>query len=253
MHNNKMLVAIALLSILAFMPAATQAVSVDMELALLVDVSGSISGPEYTTQMNGYIGAFNSSAVYNKVGAGSGIAVTMVQWSSSGSQSQVAGWTLITDQASCEAFALALGSVIRASAGSTAPGSAINFSTPLFAENGYEGTRLVMDVSGDGIENQGADTSDARDDAAAAGIIINGLTIDSAGSTFIRDWYVANAQTGAGSFTIGVDSFDDFQPAVERKIITEIGGGVVPEPLTMAGLFIGVTGLVGYVRKRRMA
>ena len=45
---------------------------------------------------------------------------------------------------------------------------------------------------------------------------------------------------------VAVDTFDDFGAAVQQKIITEVTG-TVPEPVTMAALFMGVAGLAGYI------
>jgi hypothetical protein len=251
-------VVLVLLAALAVMPSTAKAVAVDLELALLVDVSGSVDSTEYNLQMQGYIDAFNSAAVQNKIAAGSGVAVCMVQWAGTGSQSKVVDWALITDQASSQAFATSLGSVVRAFSGSgalTAPGSAINFAVPLFTGNGFEGTRLAIDVSGDGSQNDPTNpnpghTNAARDAAALAGITINGLAIQNE-EPALAVWYANNLKTTDG-FVVAVDTFDDFGAAVQQKIITEVTGAV-PEPITMGAMFLGVAGLAGYVRRRRAA
>ncbi len=140
------------------------------------------------------------------------------------------GWTLINSAASANAFAAALALTARSSSGNTAPGSALNFATPLFANNGFEGLRQVIDVSGDGERNEGANTADARDAALAAGVdAINGLAI---GGASLQAWYAANIQGGAGSFVIGVNDFADFAAAIEQKLVAEIRNEV-PEPGTL--------------------
>jgi Protein of unknown function (DUF1194) len=90
---------------------------------------------------------------------------------------------------------------------------------------------LVIDVSGDGVQNSGADTWDARDAARASGITtINGLAIGPAG---ILTFYQNNIIAGAGAFAIGVNDFDDFAAAVQTKIEREITPG--PSTGTAAG------------------
>jgi hypothetical protein len=232
----------------SFIAAHAQAVSVRVELSLLVDVSGSIDATEYNLQRTGYANAFSNASFYSSVvGAGNAIAVNFIQWSGAAEQSQSVGWTLINSQASANAFAAAILAAPRPFSGQTAPGNAINFGAPLFNNNGFEGIRKIMDVSGDGSQNDGVTTSTARNNALAAGInAINGLAI--LGSEANLDtWYAANVQGGAGSFTIAANGFADFGNAIERKLRIELGG-----PLPGAvGTGLATMGLVTFARRRR--
>jgi hypothetical protein len=229
-----------------------QALSVDIELSLLVDVSGSIDATEYNLQRTGYANAFKSAAVTNLFnGTGRSIAVNMIEWSGTSEQAQVVGWTLINSAASAIAFGNSIAAVNRAFSGQTAPGSALNYATPLFNNNGYEGNKWVIDVSGDGAQNAGATTATARNAAVAAGVDqINGLAI--LGEAGLLAWYIANIQAGAGSFVNSVAGFADFQTAITEKLVFEITNNtVVPVPGALPLLASGLLALGAFSRRRK--
>jgi hypothetical protein len=227
---------------------SAEAVPVDVELQLLVDVSGSVDSSEFALQRTGYENAFRSSAVIDAItgGAIGSIAVQLIYYSSSA----VVGvdWTLISDAASSNAFADAVDAAARPFSGFTDIFDSINFGTPLFASNIYEGTRLVMDVSGDGSSDASA-TRAARDAALAAGVdTINGLPI---GGSFLQQFYVDNVIGGSNAFSILSSDFAEFETAIARKLEREISTpSAIPLP---AGGVLLITGLAGLAALRRRA
>jgi hypothetical protein len=207
---------------------------VDLELALAVDVSRSIDVDEARLQRQGYIEAFRHPDVIHAIRSGmlGRIAVTYFEWAGMDYPEIVVGWTLIDDEASAFAFAENLGRTAPRTARRTSISRAIEFALPLFDENGVEGMRRVVDVSGDGPNNWGALVTTARDRAVAAGVTVNGLPIlDDGGGLYSSfnipdlDLYYRDCVIGGpGAFVVVAADFTDFARAVRRKLILEIAG-----------------------------
>lgn len=249
----KTLVAALAIAGVTAMPTTASAANVGLELLLLTDVSGSVDTTEYDLQKQGYVSAFQSAAVQNAIlgSAGGSIAVAYGEWSGANQQSLQVSWTIIDSVAAANAFAAAINNSTRAFSGATAPGSALNWgvsSAVGMFTNTIDSTRQVIDVSGDGSQNDGATTSTARDAALAAGVdAINGLPILGSEANLLA-WYQNNIQGGAGSFTLAANSFADFQTAIESKLVKEISQ--VPEPFSAALVGLGLLGL-GLTRRRQ--
>jgi len=229
---------------------SSNAMLVDLELSLLVDVSGSVNTTEFNLQKQGYANAFHNVNIWNAIdqGAFSRIAVNLVYWSGANQQTEVVGWTLIDSQAAANTFANAISGTTRHFAGSTAIQSALQWGTDRFVNNGFDGTRSVIDVSGDGVRNNGLTNPLGRDYALANGIdTINGIVIG--GNPGVFSYYVNSVIGGTNAFATQVNSFSQFGGAIDRKLIREISNEV-PEPSTLLLMGAGLFGLVSYGRKR---
>jgi len=205
-----------------FAPQAS-AERVDLALVLAVDVSGSIDSEEYQMQHEGYASAFASGAVVEAIQSGQhqAIAVTFVEWSGFGHQKQMVGWTLIKDEESAQRFAASIKNVPRAFSDWTSISDGIDFSAALIANSGFEAERRVIDVSGDGVNNNGRPVTQARDEALAKGIVINGLPILNEDPT-LDTYYQENVIGGPGAFKIAVKDFGTFSEAIMSKLVREI-------------------------------
>ena len=126
---------------------------VAVELVLSVDVSGSISRREFNLQHQGYVDAFQDPALISAIESlPNGLAVTLQYWSNS-AHSDI-GWYHVKDAASALAFSNAVAAAERPSYGSTHLADAITSATDLLLNNNYNGRALVIDVSGDGLDNK---------------------------------------------------------------------------------------------------
>lgn len=214
---------------------------VDVSLVLVTDVSRSIDDSEYKLEKAGYASAFTSKAVLDAIrgGAIGSIAVAYVEFASSFEVRTVLDFSVIRDQQSAENFVARLSAAPRSFWGRTAISAGIDHGVQLLAENGFNATRRVIDVCGDGTNNAGREVAEARDDAVKAGIIVNGLAIINdhpVSWTFahvqppggLANYYRENVTGGPGSFVLEVHDFESFGEAVTRKLVSEIASRPTP-------------------------
>lgn len=230
-----MLRLLCILVLLSALPAQAEDIEVDVELVLAVDVSRSMSPRELEIQRRGYAEALTSDEVLAAIGKGAHgrIALSYIEWS--GTQRVIVDWTLIETRADAQAFATQLTANFNDALRRTSISGAMTFAANSFAYNGFSSWRQVIDISGDGPNNQGAPVLEARAEVLAQGIIINGLplmTKEGLGSQWHLDdldaYYAACVIGGAGSFVIPVLSWDQFPAAVRLKLIQELAG--MPDP-----------------------
>jgi hypothetical protein len=223
---------------------AAAALPVDLELILAVDVSGSVDAVEARLQREGYIAALTSDKVLEAIKNGPfrRIAVAYVEWAGEQHQQTIMPWTLIETSQDAQNFVSRLADSPYVAIRWTSISAAIDYSVKLFAESPFEGTRRVVDISGDGKNNHGREVAQARDEAVAKGIVINGLPIlnsrvGASESGGPRGWpsdpdldsyYQTQVIGGPGAFMVPAESFDTFADAIKSKLMREIAG-IPPE------------------------
>ena len=229
-------IGLALAAMAATLSTAAQAAErVDLLLVLAADVSRSMDDPKFRLQRSGYIEALTNPRVIEAIQSGSNrrIAVSFLEWSGVVSQKVVIDWTIISDEASARRFADGLVEAPRSFADRTSISAAIDFALGRFERAPFEGTRHTIDVSGDGTNNSGRDVVQARDEAVAKGVTINGLVILSDSPTpwnpehtnppgGLENYYRNNVVGGPGAFVMVADSFKSFGNALINKLIAEI-------------------------------
>ena len=231
-------------------PAAGTSQPVDLELVLAVDVSGSVDFQEARLQRQGYVAAITDPKVLEAIRSGilGRIAVSYFEWAGDGQQRGVVDWTLIEDEASARGFAVKLFNAPLVIGRFTSISNAILVARVLFAESGFDGTRQVIDISGDGPNNVGEVVTEARDAAVAEGLIINGLPIINDRPNIFGypnlpnlDLYYQHCVIGGpGAFIVVAKDFKAFAAAIRRKMILEIADlapprrAAPPVPWTLA-------------------
>jgi hypothetical protein len=207
--------------------------TVDLELVIAVDVSYSMDLDELAVQREGYAQAIVSKDFLQAIKAGpnSKVAVTYFEWSASSDQKIIIPWRVIDGPESADAVANEIMKTPVRRGSRTSISGAINFAMPLFEENPYRGLRRVIDISGDGPNNNGAPVSGARDAALEKGITINGLPImvkEPSYSTMDIDnldfYYEDCVIGGPGSFVVAIKDRDKFKEAIRTKLILEVAG-----------------------------
>jgi hypothetical protein len=210
--------------VLGIMVGARADATVDLQLVLAVDASGSVNETRFELQKQGYVAAFRNPQLLRAIrsGATQAIAVTMMQWTGYALQVQVVPWTLIKDEATANAFAAAVEKAPRQLfSGGTSLSGAIDHGMTLLGKSEFVGLKRVIDISGDGSNNSGRRVTVARDEAVRAGVVINGLPI-LALEPFLDRYYFDNVIGGPGSFVIAASSYETFAEAILKKLILEV-------------------------------
>ena len=221
-------------ALLPSMPAQAQT-EVDLALVIAVDISYSMDTDEQELQREGFAEAFRSPLVHDAIRHGmlGRIGVTYMEWAGSADQKVIVPWTVLDNSESLMAFADRIASTPLRRAQRTSVSGAIDAAANLFDSSGLEASRKVIDVSGDGVNNQGRPVTLARDEAVASGITINGLPImlkkpgaldDPDLDSYFRDCVIG----GPGAFMVPARERSQFQQAIKTKVILEVSGLTSP-------------------------
>jgi hypothetical protein len=223
-----------------FAGPASAAEPVDVELVLAVDVSLSMSPMELEIQRDGYAAALTHDRVLQAIadGAHGKIAITYFEWAGTTSHHVVVPWTIIANRQDAERVASKLSAQPPNSARRTSIAAALDFGADLFAESQFQGTKRVIDISGDGPNNQGAPVETVREAVVKQGITINGLPLMTTGGfssaydvTNLDQYYTDCVIGGPGAFMIPVNDWSQFPEAVRRKLVLELAGPLSPARL----------------------
>ena len=221
--------------------AVARAETVDLLLVLAADVSRSIDDGEFNLQRKGYAAAMTDPRVLRAIAGGRNhaIAITFIEWSGASDQNVVVDWTVVRDEEAAGGIAATMIAAPRSFLGRTSISAAIDYSLERLAAASPQAEKRIIDVSGDGTNNSGRPVTEARDQAIASGVTINGLAIINTqanpGYAFhtqppggLPKYFEENVIGGPGAFLLQVENFDTFAEAITRKLVTEIAGAPPP-------------------------
>jgi hypothetical protein len=263
---GKMIARVATLALLTLALLAPQAagdeIEVDLELVLAVDISFSMDAEEQRLQRDGHVAAIRHPEVIAAIRGGlhGRIAVTYMEWAGAATQNVVVPWMLIDGPETAEHFAETLAASPLRRARRTSISGALQYSRMLFESSGFLGLRRVVDVSGDGANNQGVPVTLVRDQLVEQGIVINGLAImikrGGFGGLFdlenLDDYFEDCVIGGPGAFVMRITEADEFATAIRRKMILEIAEGEPRiSPAAVPGFREPVDCLIGEQQWRR--
>jgi hypothetical protein len=209
------------------------AMAVDTEVVLAVDVSYSMDPDEQKLQREGYVQALTSREFMQalRLGVNGRIAVTYFEWANANDQKILLPWRLIDGPESADAVSAELAAAPYRRASRTSISGGLMFAQSLFGSGGFAGLRHVIDVSGDGANNNGLPVTLIRDDVVAKGTTINGLPImlkkPNLMTMDIEDldiYYEDCVIGGPGAFVIPIKEREKFTEAIRTKLVQEVAG-----------------------------
>jgi len=231
--------AISLASLLtASAGAAPAGEQVDMALVIATDVSYSVDPDEARFQREGAMAAFLSPEVVKAIQGGplGRIAVAYIDFGTYKQDRVISEWHVVYDKATADAFADVLASKSTTRGTWTSITSGLETAERMLETSGYRATRRVIDVSGDGPNNDGPMIDGVREKLVAKGITINGLPIMTEADKFdpyylpdLDKYYAGCVIGGPGAFIQVAHGFEDLARAVRRKLILEISDAYRPK------------------------
>jgi hypothetical protein len=224
----------------ALRAAADEPPSVDIEIVLAVDASGSVDRHELKLQLDGIAAAFRDPEIIQAISAGpfQRIYAATLIWSDATYQKHPTDWFMIDTPQSGEEFAAKVetmatqhGAITAIGGGSTGLGSGMEYALGMIEDNGVTALRKVVDISGDGRESESWREGEtmlpqAREIAEILGVTVNGLAIQIS-IPDLTDYYRDNVLVGVGSFVLPADDFQDYARAIKKKLLRELSPAVI--------------------------
>lgn len=230
-------------ALLSAQPSHAQEEDVDLLLVLAADVSRSVDERKFRLQRGGYANAITDPRVVRAMMAGprGRIGLMFVEWSGDGDQVVVLDWTMIAGPDDAQRVADAIRTASRTFMGRTSISGAIDFSLAQLKRSPYAAPRRVIDISGDGTNNAGRDVVAARDEAVAAGVVVNGIVILSEEPLAFNPmhthppggltrYFENNVIGGPSSFVVEAESFEAFGQSLISKLIKEVAAAPALPP-----------------------
>jgi hypothetical protein len=203
---------------------AGEPVPVAIELILAFDVSASVDAREFELQRAGLVAALRDAEVGRAIeGLGpTGVAIAVVQWGGASDTQVVVPFTHVASARDVRAFGHVAGLMQRwYRATSTSIATAMRDGRLLIESNGFEGARKVIDISGDGPDNTGANLARLRRQMRRAGITVNGLAIEQENRALTK-YYRDQVITGPGAFVETARDYEDYARAIREKLLREL-------------------------------
>ena len=217
----------ALVSLIATASAAPAHAACQLALVLALDVSSSVDEQEYVLQRDGLVAALLSDEVQDLLFSGQGdVAISVFEWSGLHDQHLILDWTILTGPIALQTAAEGIHAARRSRDDMpTSIGPAIGYASGLF-RHAPACDRQVLDISGDGKHNHRYQPVHAYRAFPLENVTVNGLVIVGNAPELV-DYYRTEVIKGPGAFVEVTPDFDNYEQAMKRKLLREIGAMVV--------------------------
>lgn len=199
---------------------SSPALACDLALALAVDVSGSVDSTEYRIQMDGLAAGLRDPIVSEALVRGDA-RLMLVQWTGASRQKVTIPWTRIDSFETLDRFADQVGADPRVWRNfSTAIGEALEMTLSSFDEVS-ECKRHLIDISGDGISNEGVEPNEIHDVLRNQGVTVNAIAIEES-EPDLTAYFFENVIVGEGAFVVSAAGFADYPERIRKKLLREV-------------------------------
>ncbi len=207
-------------SIAACIVLTPPAMACDLALALAVDVSGSVDSGEYRIQMDGLAAGLRDPVVSEALVRGQA-RLMLVQWTGTSRQKVTIPWTRIDSFETLDAFASQVASDPRVWRNfSTAIGEALEMTLTSFSAVS-ECKRQLIDISGDGISNEGVEPTEIHSVLRRHGVTVNAIAIEES-EPDLTAYFFENVIVGEGAFVVSAAGFEDYPERIRKKLLREV-------------------------------